>query len=325
MDIYEPAKAELASRDVVSRWMMYHIAQGKGVPSPYGDHLWLDIRHLGAKHITTKLREVYDLCRHFLGVNPINQLIPVRPAQHYSMGGVRTNSDGAAYGLKGLFSCGESACWDMHGFNRLGGNSLAETIVAGRHVGTKVVEFLEGAEVTLKSRLADEGVVKEAERIERLVSRADGSENVYAIKDAMQLVMMEKVGIFRNGGDLQAAVDSLREIYAKAKKIGLRSSGIGANPELSLALKMPGMVRLAICVAYGALMRTESRGCHARDDYQARNDRDWLNRTLAYWRDLDADLPELQYEPSTKVMYMPPGDRGYGKTEIIPMDAPKED
>ncbi|MCF8043146.1 MAG: fumarate reductase flavoprotein subunit [Desulfarculaceae bacterium] len=325
MDIYEPAKAELASRDVVSRWMMYHIAQGKGVPSPYGDHLWLDIRHLGAKHITTKLREVYDLCRHFLGVNPINQLIPVRPAQHYSMGGVRTNSDGAAYGLKGLFSCGESACWDMHGFNRLGGNSLAETIVAGRHVGMKVVEFLEGAEVTLNSRLADEGVVKETERIERLVNRTDGAENVYAIKDAMQLVMMEKVGIFRNGADLQAAVDSLREIYAKAKKIGLRSSGIGANPELSLALKMPGMVRLAICVAYGALMRTESRGCHARDDYQARNDRDWLNRTLAYWPDLDADLPDLRYEPSTKVMYMPPGDRGYGKTEIIPMDSPKED
>ncbi|MBU2468436.1 MAG: fumarate reductase flavoprotein subunit, partial [Proteobacteria bacterium] len=110
-----------------------------------------------------------------------------------------------------------------------------------------------------------------------------------------------------------------------AKKIGLRSSGIGANPELALALKMPGMVRLAICVAYGALMRTESRGCHARDDYQARNDRDWLNRTLAYWRDLDADLPELKYEPSTKVTYLPPGDRGYGKTEIIPMDAPKED
>ena len=136
---------------------------------------------------------------------------------------------------------------------------------------------------------------------------------------------MEKVGIFRNGGDLQAAVDNLRAIYARSLKIGLRSNGIGANPELALALKMPGMVRLAICVAYGALTRTESRGCHARDDYPARNDRDWLTRTLAYWPDLAADLPELKYEPSTEVMYLPPGDRGYGKTEIIPMDAPKED
>lgn len=325
MHIYEPDKAELASRDVVSRWMMYHIAQGKGVPSPYGDHLWLDIRHLGEKHITTKLREVYDLCRHFLGVNPINELIPVRPAQHYSMGGVRTNSDGAAYGLKGLFSAGEACCWDMHGFNRLGGNSLAETIVGGRHIGQKLAEYLNNAEASFDTGLVDKAVAKEAERIERLISGADGKENVYAIRNAMQEVMMDKVGIFRNGGDLQEAVDSLREIYAKSKKIGLASAGVGANPELALALKMQGMVRLAICVAYGALVRTESRGCHARDDYPARNDRDWLNRTLAYWPDLEADLPELKYEPASAEMPLPPGDRGYGKVEVIPMDAVEEE
>jgi succinate dehydrogenase flavoprotein subunit len=325
MHIYEPDKAELASRDVVSRWMMYHIAQGKGVPSPYGDHLWLDIRHLGEKHITTKLREVYDLCRHFLGVNPITDLIPVRPCQHYSMGGVRTNSDGAAYGLKGLFSAGEACCWDMHGFNRLGGNSLAETIVGGRHIGQKLAEYLKNAEASFDTALVDKAVAKDALRIERLISGADGKENVYAIRNAMQEVMMDKVGIFKNGDDLQEAVDSLREIYAKAKKIGLASAGVGANPELALALKMQGMVRLAICVAYGALVRTESRGCHARDDYPARNDRDWLNRTLAYWPDLAADLPELKYEPASAEMPLPPGDRGYGKVEVIPMDAVEEE
>ncbi len=325
MHVYEPEKAELASRDVVSRWMMYHIEQGKGVPSPYGDHLWLDIRHLGEKHITTKLREVYDLCRHFLGVNPIYELIPVRPCQHYSMGGMRTNADGAAYGLKGLFSAGESACWDMHGFNRLGGNSLAETIVGGRHIGQKVAEYLKGAEANFDTQVVAKAVAQDAERIQRLIQGADGNENVFAIKNAMQEVMMERVGIFRNGDDLQKAVDELQEIYARAKKIGLASNGVGANPELALAIKMQGMVRLAICVAYGALMRTESRGCHARDDFTARNDRDWLNRTLAYWPDLEADLPVLEYEEASQQMPLPPGDRGYGKVEIIPMDAAKED
>ena len=107
MPDYEPKKAELASRDVVSRRMNEHMAKGLDVKSPYGDHLWLDIRHLGVKHITTKLREVYDICTNFLGVNPIHDLIPVRPTHHYSMGGIRTNADGAAYGLIGLFSAGE--------------------------------------------------------------------------------------------------------------------------------------------------------------------------------------------------------------------------
>jgi len=317
MHIYEPAKAELASRDVVSRWMMHHIREGKGVKSPYGDHLWLDIRHLGEKHITTKLREVYEICKNFLGRDPIHQLIPVRPAQHYTMAGVRTNKDGAAYGLKGLFSAGEAACWDMHGFNRLGGNSLAETIVAGRIVGQKIAEFLQGYEVTFKTDLVRQAAARDQERIDRLVRRADGSENVYEIRGAMQDELMERVGIFRHGDDLQKAVDNLQVIYERSKKVGLRSNGLGANPELVLALKIQGMVRLALCVAYGALMRTESRGCHSRDDYPARNDRDWLNRTLAYWKDPADALPTLEYEPASPVFELPPGDRGYGKSEII--------
>jgi len=324
MPDYEPKKAELASRDVVARWMTYHIAQGKGVPSPYGDHLWLDIRHLGEEAIRTKLREVHELCHNFLGIDCVHQLIPVRPAQHYSMGGMRTNSDGAAYGLKNLFLAGESACWDLHGFNRLAGNSLAETVVAGRHVGAKIARFLQGHQATLSLRPAQESARRDAERIRRLVGRADGAENVYAIRTAMQKEMMRRVGIFRDGNNLQKAVDNLEALYARAKKIGLRSSGVGANPELALALKMPGILRLALCVAYAALMRTESRGSHSRDDHPQRNDRDWLNRTLAYWPNHQADLPVLKYEPASRAMFLPPGDRGYGKTEIIPMNAPPD-
>ena len=115
------------------------------------------------------------------------------------------------------------------------------------------------------------------------------------------------------------AVDNLREIYARSQKVGLHSNGIGASPELTLSLKIQGMVRLALCAAHGANIRTESRGCHSREDYTARNDRDWLKRTLATWNEGD-DLPTLNYEPVSKVMEIPPGDRGYGECEIISCD-----
>jgi fumarate reductase flavoprotein subunit len=316
---YEPKKAELASRDVVSRWMMHHIRQGHGVKSPYGDHLWLDIRHLGAKHIKTKLREVEEICNNFLGIDPITQLIPVRPAQHYTMAGVRTNKDGAVYGLKGLYAAGEATCWDLHGFNRLGGNSLAETVVAGRIVGRKVVEFLRGYDLRYDTAVLRDAVNRNQERMDRLISGKDGKENVFEIRNAMQDELMERVGIFRNGKDLQKAVDNLQDIYQRSKKVGLHSNGRGVNPELTLALKIPGMLRLALCVAYGALKRTESRGCHAREDYEARNDRDWLNRTLATWKE-DEDLPILNYEPASEVVELPPGERGYGVCKIISCD-----
>lgn len=319
MHEYEPEKAELASRDVVSRWMTHHIRQGNGVQSPYGEHLWLDIRHLGAEHIQTKLREVEEICNNFLGVDPITQLIPVRPAQHYTMAGVRTNKDGAAYGLKGLFSAGEAACWDMHGFNRLGGNSLAETIVAGRIVGKKVVEFLEGYEVEFKTAVIKDRVSKDRDRIDRLISGKDGKENVFEIRNAMQDELTDRVGIFRKGEDLQAAVDNLQEILERSKKVGLKSNGLGASPELCQAIKIQGMVKLALCVAQGANVRTESRGAHAREDYPARNDQDWLKRTLATWKEGDT-LPTLDYEPVSTVMELPPGSRGYGECQIINCD-----
>ncbi len=315
MNVYEPEKAELASRDVVSRCMTGHIQKGLGVKSPYGDHLWLDIRHLGEKHITTKLREVYEICHSFLGIDPVSQLIPVRPTQHYSMGGVRTDKNGAAYGLKGLFSAGESCCWDMHGFNRLGGNSLAETVVAGMIVGEKIVEFLKGHETSFDTGVVESALNKQQQRIDNLIS-GNGKEDVYPVRDAMQDVLMDYVGIFRNEKDLSLAVEKLEEIHERANNIKLKSNGIGANPEMALALRLPGMVRLALCVAYGALERKESRGSHAREDYPERNDRDWLVRTLAYWKE-GATLPELRYEPATNIVELPPGDRGYGGGKII--------
>ncbi|OBQ46606.1 fumarate reductase flavoprotein subunit [Halodesulfovibrio spirochaetisodalis] len=323
MPDYEPEKAELASRDVVSRRMQEHIRKGLGVKSPYGDHLWLDIRHLGEKHITTKLREVYDICTNFLGVNPIHDLIPVRPTQHYSMGGIRTNRDGAAYGLKGLFSAGESACWDMHGFNRLGGNSLAETVVAGRYVGKKIVEFLKGHTVDFKQSAINDAHAKVAARIMEMTKSSSKQESAIQLRDEMHSTMMDNVGIFRNGKDLQKAVDTLDELIDRSKNIKLQGTAIGFNPEISLALRIPGMLKLAQCTAYGALMRTESRGAHTREDFPERNDKDWLNRTLAYWKE-GSTRPELKYEDASPYFEIPPGERGYGGGKIIAADIPEE-
>jgi succinate dehydrogenase flavoprotein subunit len=129
------------------------------------------------------------------------------------------------------------------------------------------------------------------------------------------------VAIFRNEGDLRQAVEGLQAIYERAQRVGLKSNGLGANPELALAIRFPGMVRLALCVAYGALVRTESRGCHAREDYPERNDKDWLKRTLATW-EKGAPLPTLKYEPNSKVWEIPPGERGYGVCKIICSEDP---
>jgi fumarate reductase flavoprotein subunit len=319
MHIYEPDKAELASRDVVSRWMTHHMRQGKGVKSAYGDHLWLDIRHLGDQHISTKLREVDEICQNFLGVDPREDLIPVRPTQHYTMSGIRTNKDGAAYGLEGLFSAGEAACWDMHGFNRLGGNSLAETVVAGGIVGKKIAEYLQGAEGSINLKLVRDSVNSKQDRIEALTSGRNGREEVYKVRSAMQDALMNGCFVFRNGPDLERCLTTLQEIYARSLKIGLKSDGLGANPELSAALKLPGQVRLALSIALGALKRTESRGSHTREDHPERNDRDWLVRTLSFWPE-GADLPRLEYEEVTPWFEIPPGERGYGGGKIIPAD-----
>lgn len=316
MPDYEPNKKELASRDVVSRRMETHMRKGFGVEGKYGSHLWLDIRHLGRKHIYTNLREIAKICMDFNGVDPARDLIPVRPTQHYSMGGVRTNIDGAAYGLKGLYAAGEASCWDLHGFNRLGGNSLAETTVMGMVVGKKISEYVDGATFEYQEKVVRDHVKVQEERIQSLIAGHRGKENVYKIKKLMEQVLLDKVFIFRNEKDLQQAVSTLQELYQRSLKLGLVSNGVGANPELGAALRLPGMLRLALCISYGALQRQESRGSHFREDYPKRDDENWLKRTLAYWpQEEGADLPILQYEP-VKITELPPGDRGYGESAV---------
>src|SRR6476646_2058261 len=163
MPDYEPEKKELASRDVVSRRMETHIRKGKGAQSRFGEHLWLDITQLGRPHIEKNLREVKEICEAFLGIDPVEKMIAVRPAQHYTMGGVRTDHTGQSATLKGLFAAGEASCWDMHGFNRLGGNSVAETVVAGMIVGEYVADFCDRPEshIGISTALVHEFLARE--------------------------------------------------------------------------------------------------------------------------------------------------------------------
>ena len=319
MPDYEPEKKELASRDVVSRRMEEHIKKGKGARSRFGEHLWLDITLLGEHHIKHNLREVWEICHYFLGVDPVREMIPVRPAQHYTMGGVRTQPTGHSPTLKGLFAAGEAACWDMHGFNRLGGNSVAETVVAGMIVGEYVADFCSSpaSDVSIPTGLIREFVEREQAKLDAMIGRS-GGEDASAIKQQMQEVMSGKVGIFRTGAELDEAVDALQKLLVRSRNIGLRAHTPGANPELVTAYRVQKMLKLAITVAHGAQVRTESRGAHFRQDFPRRDDAQWLKRTLATWKNESDTLPTLAYEPiDVKRMELPPGWRGYGAKDYI--------
>ena len=313
----EPEKKELASRDVVSRRMEERIAMGKGVKSRFGEHIWLDITLLGEHHIKHKLREVYEICHYFLGVDPTKEWVPVRPAQHYTMGGVRTKPTGESPTLKGLFAAGEAACWDMHGFNRLGGNSVAETVVAGMIVGEFIADFCDKAEngIDIPTSIIYGALAKEEARLKSFINNG-GTEDAVALRTRMQEIMTTKIGIFRKGANMEAAVAELEDLYKRSFKISVKDV-VGPNPELIYAYRTQKMLRVALSVACGALNRKESRGAHYREDYPVRNDVEWLNRTLVTWKEGDT-LPTLNYENlDISKMELPPGFRGYGVKNYI--------
>ena len=321
MPDYEPEKKELASRDVVSRRMIEHIRNGKGVPSPYGYHVWLDISILGREHIEKNLRDVQEICQIFNGIDPADEgkkgWAPVLPMQHYSMGGIRTKPTGESQNLNGLFVCGEASCWDMHGFNRLGGNSVSETVVAGMIVGNYFADYCLSNDVTIPTRTVQNFLDKQDNYLNEILAY-EGTEDIFKIKNRMQLLMDEKVGIFRDGIRLQEAVNELEELLKNTKHITVKSKERAGNPELEEAYRVPRMLKIALCVARGALQRTESRGAHYREDFLKRDDANWLNRTLTSWPNESDTLPTITYEPlDIMTMEMPPAFRGYGAKGMI--------
>jgi fumarate reductase flavoprotein subunit len=321
MPDYEPEKKELASRDVVSRRMIEHIRNGKGVPSPYGDHIWLDISILGREHIEKNLRDVQEICQIFNGIDPADEgkkgWAPVLPMQHYSMGGIRTKPTGESQKLAGLFACGEASCWDMHGFNRLGGNSVSETVVAGMIIGNYFADYCLANDVTIPTATVQKAIDEQDSYLNDILAY-EGSEDIFKIKNRMHNLMDEKVGIFRDGEKLAAAVDELEELLKKTKQITVKSKERCGNPELEEAYRVPKMLKVALCVAKGGRERTESRGAHYREDFLKRDDANWLNRTLTSWPDANATQPTITYEElDIMSMEMPPAFRGYGAKGMI--------
>ena len=321
MPDYEPEKKELASRDVVSRRMIEHIRNGKGVPSPYGYHVWLDISILGREHIEKNLRDVQEICQIFNGIDPADEgkkgWAPVLPMQHYSMGGIRTKPTGESQTLNGLFACGEASCWDMHGFNRLGGNSVSETVVAGMIIGNYFADYCLSNDVTIPTSTVQRFLDKQDTYLNEILAY-EGTEDIFKIKNRMQMLMDEKVGIFRDGVNLKAAVEELEDLLRKTKQINVKSKERAGNPELEEGYRVPRMLKIALCVAKGALERTESRGAHYREDFLKRDDANWLNRTLTSWPNESDTLPTISYEAlDIMTMEMPPAFRGYGAKGMI--------
>ncbi len=321
MPDYEPEKKELASRDVVSRRMIEHIRKGKGVKSPYGDHLWLDISILGREHIEKNLHDVQDISKTFNGIDPADEgekgWMPVLPMQHYSMGGIRVKPTGETPTMKGLFCSGEAACWDLHGFNRLGGNSVSEAVVAGMIVGEYFADYCANTHLNTNTFTIEKFLEEQKAYLQEILSY-DGGRNIFDIKDRMRTIMQEKVGVFRNGKDLDDAVNELEDLLKMVKEITVTDKSLCNNPELNEAYRVTKMLKLALCVAKGALERTESRGAHFREDFTKRDDANWLKRTIATWTNPNDTMPTLTYEElDISKMEMPPAFRGYGRKGAI--------
>jgi fumarate reductase flavoprotein subunit len=271
--------------------------------------VYLDLRHLGAQVIDSKLPFVRELCLQYERIDPVHELIPVRPVQHYMMGGVHTDLDGAT-GLPGLYAAGEVACVSINGANRLGSNSLPELLVFGRRAGIAAAEFAAaggaGPGHAVRAQVADE-----RRHLERdLLARRDGRERIADIRTDMQHTMEGSAGIYRDTESLVKGADKLRELRERFGKATIEDDSRAFNTELVAALELGFMLDVAETMVACALRREESRGAHQRTDFPKRDDERFLAHSLVA-RD-QAGSPRIEYLPVT-ITRWPPGERIYGR------------
>ncbi|HSB81977.1 MAG TPA: succinate dehydrogenase/fumarate reductase flavoprotein subunit [Candidatus Methylomirabilis sp.] len=292
MEKYAASKMELAPRDMVSRAEMTEILEGRGFPHPDGlDYVHLDLTHLGAEKINTRLPLIREVCIKFIGLDPIEKPIPVRPVAHYSMGGVECDINGLTR-LPNVWVAGEAACVSLHGGNRLGANSTAECLVWGGICGEEIVKALP----RLKVASSSEARVREGRRhVEEIVNRT-GNENLYQVKQDLRTAMDKYVGVYRKGVELNEALKRIGEIRERFKRAPVDDKSKVYNSNLFNALELENLIDLAEVTVAGALERKESRGAHARRDFPSRDDQEWLKHTLAF---RDEAGPKLSYKPVT--------------------------
>jgi succinate dehydrogenase / fumarate reductase flavoprotein subunit len=264
--------------------------------------LHLDLRHLGETKINERLPTIRELAIYFVGVDPVVEPIPIEPAQHYTMGGIPTDLDGGT-SAKGLYAVGECACVSIHGANRLGGNSLLDTVVFGRRAGGKAAEYIKGSSTVSYAKYA---LRKEEQRIEKLLRRKRGAK-ASEIKKKLGSIMTEKVGIFRRQNELEIAKTTVAKLQREFRKVSPMDSSSRFNTSLVETLEVGFTLDLAEVTIAGALARNESRGAHYRIDYPNRDDVNWLKHTLAH---RTSEGPKLSYTP-IRITRFQPTARGY--------------
>jgi fumarate reductase flavoprotein subunit len=299
---------ELGPRDRLSQAFVKEREKGRTIEGPYGPVVHLDIRHLGEKVIRTKLPFVRELCLKYQNIDPVREMIPVRPVIHYMMGGVHTDINGATP-LPGLYAAGEAACVSINGANRLGSNSLPELLVFGARAGRAAAEFAAAQAPPGPAALVQ--AQDEQQRLERdFLFKTDGRERIAVLRDEMQKTMEQSAGIYRSGPALVEAADRLRLLQERFRAVVLQDHSRTFNTELASALELSFMLDVAESIVASALRREESRGAHQRTDFPARDDQRFLAHSLA-WRNSDGSC-RVDYLPVT-ITRWPPGERVYGK------------
>ncbi|MDT7879484.1 MAG: succinate dehydrogenase/fumarate reductase flavoprotein subunit [Candidatus Hydrothermia bacterium] len=305
MKKYAEKFMELAPRDITSRAIMTEIEEGRGFKGPNNlDYVLLDLRHLGRERIITRLPLVRELCIKLIGIDPINEPVPIRPVAHYMMGGIDVDLEGRTI-YEGIWAIGECACVSVHGANRLGSNATAECLAWGYFSGVDVSNFIK--EKTLKELPISE--VENAEKEIYHLLNKEGNENQYEIRKELWELMDKYVGVFRDRNGLESALSKVKELKNRWKNIKINDKSLIYNTELMNAIELKNMLDLAEVVIEGALLREESRGAHYRRDFPKRDDENWLKHTLAIY-DKENDRPKFDYKP-VKILYWKPVERKY--------------
>ncbi|HEV7128480.1 MAG TPA: succinate dehydrogenase flavoprotein subunit [Ktedonobacterales bacterium] len=302
---YAPTMEELAPRDMVSRFIYQEVREGRGIDGK--DYVYLSVVHLGKQKIDEKLPDITDFARTYLQVEPYTDPIPIQPTAHYAMGGVPTDIDGRVVldekntALPGMYAAGEVACLSVHGANRLGTNSLVDLIVYGRRVGKHIAaKWLPEAELAPLPPNPEEYAT---ELVERLLN-SKGGETQEAIRQEMRDEMMDRAGVVRTEAGLKIMLDKIAELKRRFQEVHLMDHTRTFNTELMEVLELGNLLDCSEATVAGALARKESRGAHYREDFQTRDDANFLKHTLAYHTDTPGEV-ELKYKPVVITEFQP--------------------
>lgn len=298
MEDYAPQSMELSPRDIVARAIQTEIDKGNGFEN---QHVHLDLRHLGAEKIKKRLPGIREICMNFARLDPIDTPIPIQPAQHYSMGGIDVD-EGCASPVEGFYAAGECACVSVHGANRLGGNSLLDTVVFGKIAGKNVSEYVKGADNHSDSETALlDATLKFKNRVE-VWRKRDSGEKFHIMMSRLKAVMNEKVGLFRNKDELTHCLETIQELRESYENVYISGPCLRFSQELVNIIEYESMLDLAEVITLGALNRQETRGSHYRLDFETRNDDKWLKHTLITWKE---GKPHISYKDVNIGKYQP--------------------